>query len=139
MTDDEARVFLLEGTRTGKLATVREDGSPHIAPIWFTLDDEDLVFATGAETVKARNMRRDPRVTLCADLEEPPYGYVRVDGRAQLIDDDPDALLHWCTVIGGRYMGADRAEEFGRRNAVPSERLVRVTIERLVAPMEVAD
>jgi len=46
MTPDECRAFLLARARTGKLATVRADGRPHIAPIWFTLDGDDLIFTT---------------------------------------------------------------------------------------------
>jgi hypothetical protein len=50
---------------------------------------------------------------------------------------DPDALLTWATRIGGRYMGPDRADEFGRRNAVPSELLVRGRITRVIAYADV--
>ena len=57
MADDERRAFLLQGTRTGKLATVRRDGRPHVVPIWFLLDGDDVVLTTGADTVKGRNIR----------------------------------------------------------------------------------
>ena len=76
MSVDEYRQFLLEGTRTGKLATVRKDGRPHIAPVWFDLDGNELVFTTWHESVKAANMRRDPRVSICVDEEIPPYAFV---------------------------------------------------------------
>ncbi len=46
ITPDGCRAFLLERARTAKLATVRADGLPHIAPIWFTLDGNDLLFTT---------------------------------------------------------------------------------------------
>ena len=52
--------------------------------------------------------------------------------------DDPD-LLYWATRIGGRYMGAELAESYGRRNAVPGELLVRVTPEKIVARKNIAD
>jgi PPOX class probable F420-dependent enzyme len=68
----EQQAFLLEGTRTGKLATVRKDGRPHVVPIWFVLDGDTLVFTTGEASVKAANMRRDPRVAFCVDDETPP-------------------------------------------------------------------
>ena len=58
--------------RTAVLATVRADGRPHVAPIWFDLNDDVLIFTTGENTVKARNMRRDPRRQLLIDEEEPP-------------------------------------------------------------------
>jgi PPOX class probable F420-dependent enzyme len=137
MTDDERRVFLSEGTRTGKLATVRADGRPHVVPIWFVLDGDDLVFNTGAETLKGKALRRDPRVAICVDDEQPPFAFVMIEGTVTL-HDDVDAMLPWSTAIGGRYMGADRAEEFGRRNAVPGELLVRLTPTKIVAYTDVS-
>ena len=137
MTRDEWRAFLSRGTRTGKLATVRRDGRPHVVPIWFVLDGDDLVFTTGADTVKAQAMRRDARVCLCVDDEEPPFAFVMVEGTAAL-GEDMDELLRFATAIGGRYMGAERAEAFGRRNAVPGELLVRVTPEHVLAVDDVA-
>ncbi len=138
MSDDERRAFLLEGTRTAKLATVRVDGRPHIAPVWFVLDGDVLVFNTGAATVKGKAIARDPRVTLCVDDERPPFAYVIIEGTAE-IDTDLDDMLAWATRIGGRYMGADRAEEFGRRNAVDTELLVRVTPTRMLTETGVSD
>ena len=67
MTLDARRAFLTEGTRTAVLATAREDGRPHAAPIAFVLDDDDILFLTNAETVKGRDLLRDPRVTLVID------------------------------------------------------------------------
>jgi PPOX class probable F420-dependent enzyme len=139
MSAAERRAFLTKGTRTGKLATVRADGSPHVVPIWFVLDDDDsLVFTVDAASVKAKALRRDPRVSVCVDEELPPYAFVLVEGTAILLDDEPAKLRH-TTRIGGRYMGADRAEEFGRRNAVPSELLVRLPPTRLVARAAIAE
>jgi PPOX class probable F420-dependent enzyme len=138
MTSDEVRRFLTTGTRTGKIAVVRKDGSPMVVPIWFDLDEDDsLVFTTGHETIKARAIRSDPRVSLCVDREEPPYDYVRFDGTAELVEDGA-LLRRWATRLGGRYMGSDRAEEFGARNAVPGELVVRVTPTRVVGRAEVA-
>jgi PPOX class probable F420-dependent enzyme len=138
MTDDERRAFLLAGVRTAKLATVRRDGRPHVVPIWFDLDGDDVLFTTGAETVKGRAIRRDGRVCLCVDDERPPFAFVTIDGRAT-VEDDADELLRWAIRIGGRYMGADRAEEYGRRNAVEGELLVRVRPTHTVARAAIAD
>ncbi len=138
MTDAEYRSFLVDRARTASLATVRADGRPHVVPIWFDLDGETFVFTSGETTVKARNMRRDARVSLCVDDEEPPFHFVLVEGTAEMTADDPD-LLHWATRIGGRYMGAELAEAYGRRNAVPGELLVRVTPEKIVARKNIAD
>jgi PPOX class probable F420-dependent enzyme len=138
MTHDEYLRFMVERPRTAKLATVRADGRPHVAPVWFALDGETVIFMTGADTVKGRNLRREPRVTICVDDEQPPFSYAVVEGEAVASRNDPD-LLYWSTVIGERYMGAERAEEFGRRNAVDTELLVRVTPTRVVAERNVAD
>lgn len=138
MTDEEYRDFLLGSVRTATLATVRGDGRPHAAPIWYHLDGEAFVFTTGEDTVKGRNMRRDGRVTLCIDDGRPPFHFVIVEGVASLSEGDPD-LLYWATRIGGRYMGEERAEAFGRRNAVPGELLVRVVPTKVLAFRDIAD
>jgi PPOX class probable F420-dependent enzyme len=138
MTDDEWRAFVSHGTRTGKLSTVRADGSPHVAPIWFLLDGNDIVFNTGKETVKGRNLARDGRVALCVDDDRPPFGFVVLQGRARL-SEDLDEVRQWATRIGSRYMGEERGEEFGARNGVPGELLARFTVDRVVAVKGVAD
>ncbi len=138
MTADEARAFLLDGTRTGKLATVRRDGRPHVVPIWFLLDGDDVVFTTGRDTVKGRNLLRDGRASLCVDDERPPFGYVVVSGQATATAGASD-LLVWATRIAERYMGAELADEYGSRNAVESELLVRLKAERLHGLARVAD
>src|ERR671931_1498053 len=125
---EEIRAFLLEGTRTGKLACLSPAGWPHVMPIWFVLDGDEIVFSTGRDTVKGRYLRRDDRVSLCVDDERPPFAYVHIRGRAR-IDEESD-LLEWTTRIAERYVGSDQAAAYGRRNAVPSECLVRLHPER---------
>ena len=137
MTTDQVRDFLGHRTRTAKVATVMQDGRPHVMPVWFVLDGEQLLFTTGADSVKGRNLRRDPRIALLVDDETPPYAFVHVRGRVT-VHQDLDELLRFATAIGARYMGADRGEEFGRRNAVPGELLVRVTPERVIAEYDIA-
>jgi PPOX class probable F420-dependent enzyme len=138
MTNKEYHSFLRDRARTATLATVRADGRPHAAPVWFDLDGDTFVFTTGQDTVKGRNMRRDPRVTLCIDDDNPPFHFVIIEGTAELTSEDPD-LLHWSSRIGGRYMGAERADEYGQRNAVPTELLVRVTPEKILAHKNISD
>jgi len=138
MSDAEVHAFLTVGTRTAKVSTVRADGRPHVAPVWFVLDGDDVIFTTGADTVKGRSLRRDPRISLCVDDERAPYAYVLVEGFAALSEESAE-LLRWATVIGGRYMGAEQAEAFGRRNGVPGELLVRVTPTKIVAEAAIAE
>lgn len=137
MTTDECRGFLLAGTRTGKLATVRRDGRPHVVPIWFDLDGEAIVFTTGHDSVKAFNIRRYPHVCMCVDDQTSPFAFVQIEGTA-VLSDDLDALLYWATRIGGRYMGAELAEAYGRRNGVPGELLARVTPTKIIAQKDIA-
>ncbi|MEV4941422.1 PPOX class F420-dependent oxidoreductase [Streptomyces zaomyceticus] len=138
MTDEQWRTFVSAGTRTGKLATVRDDGSPHVVPIWFLLDGDSFVFNTGKDTVKGRNLARDGRVSLCVDDDTPPFAFVSLSGHAEL-SEEPAELRLWASRIGARYMGEDRADEFGERNGVPGELLVRVRIQKVIAKGGVAD
>ena len=137
MRPPEVARFLMSGTRTAKVATTMSSGQPHVMPVWFVLDGEELVFTTGAASVKGRNLRRDPRIALVVDEDVAPYAFVHLRGRAR-ISEDMDELLRFATEIGARYMGPERAEEFGRRNAVPGELLVRVTPERIIAETDLA-
>lgn len=139
MSDDERRAFLLGGTRTGVLATVRSDGRPHAAPLWFTLDGDDVVFTTGEATVKGRNLLRDGRATIVVDDGAPPFRFVIIEGRVDVVGDDPAELLRWTTILGARYMGEDRGAEYGRRNAVPSELLVRLRPDKIIASADIAE
>jgi PPOX class probable F420-dependent enzyme len=138
MTESEYHGFLQDRARTAVLATVRADGRPHVAPVWFDLDGDTFIFTTGQDTVKGRNLLRDPRIALCIEDENPPFHFVIVEGTAELTAEDPD-LLHWATRIGGRYMGAERADEYGQRNAVPSELLVRMTPQKTLAYKNISD
>jgi PPOX class probable F420-dependent enzyme len=137
MREDVWKAFVTEGTRTGKVSTVRPDGSPNIAPMWFLLDGGHLVFTTENDTMTGRNLRRDVRAALCVDDERPPFSFAVLRGRAE-ISEDPGQLLTWATTIAARYMGNDRAEEFGKRNSVPGMLLVRLRIEHVTAYAAIA-
>ncbi len=137
MSDEERRAFLSVGTRTAKLATTRKNGAPHVAPVWFVLDDDDVMFTTGENTAKGTALQRDGRVALCVDDDRPPFSFVIIEGIAS-VSRDPGDLLRWATRLGARYMGEDQAEQFGRRNAVPGELLVRVTPTKMIAEANIA-
>jgi len=124
--------------RTAKLAVVRADGSPHVAPVWVQRDGDEIVFMTSADTVKGKAILRDGRVSLCWDDDRPPFHFVTIAGTTTT-STDPDELLRWGTSIAGRYMGADLAEQYGRRNAVQPEMVVRVTPTRIVAKTDISD
>ncbi|ETB54081.1 PPOX class F420-dependent oxidoreductase [Mycobacterium avium subsp. hominissuis] len=130
--------FLSAGTRTGMLGYVAADGRPLVAPIWFVVDDGELAFNTGRGTAKARAIARDSRVVICVDDPHQPYSFVQVQGVAA-VSEDPAEVLDIATRTGARYMGADRADEFGRRNAVPGELVVRIRPTKVNSAFDVAD
>jgi PPOX class probable F420-dependent enzyme len=132
VTDPKISAFLGEGTRTGKLAYTGADGRPLVVPIWFIVEDGTLVFNTGKDTAKGKSLARDPRCTLCVDLEEPPYGFVQVQGTAEL-SEDLEELVRSATAIATRYVGPERAEDVGKRNGVPGELVVRLRPTKVIA------
>jgi PPOX class probable F420-dependent enzyme len=137
MSAERRRPFLQEGTRTAKLASIMPDGRPHVTPVWFVLDGDDVICTTWHTSAKARSLRRDARVSLCVDDDRPPFSFVMLEGTAS-ISEDVAQLRHWATQIGARYMGPDRAEEFGARNGVAGELLIRITPTRSVAEDRIA-
>ena len=138
LTDDEIRDFLLDGTRTGKLAWVGKDGRPHVTPIWFLLDGDDIVFNTHETSGKAKALTREGRACMVVDLEAPPYAFVKIDASVSF-DRDPDRVRELATRIGGRYMGEDQAEAYGERNGGDGEWIVRLTPTRIRAFGGVSD
>jgi PPOX class probable F420-dependent enzyme len=140
MAELSARVieFLSAGTRTGMLGYVAADGRPLVAPVWFVVDDGQLVFNTGRDTSKGRALARDSRVVICVDDPHPPYSFVQVQGVAT-VTEDPQDVLDIATRTGARYMGADRADEFCRRNAVPGELVARVSPTKVIAGFDISD
>jgi len=134
--DPAVRDFLSHGTRTGKLSYLAPSGRPLVAPVWFVVEDGSLVFNTNKDTAKGRALARDPRVSLCVDLEEPPYAFVQVQGEAEL-SEDPAELVRTATAIAARYMGAGRAEEFGQRNGVPGELVVRLRPAKVLVNFDI--
>jgi PPOX class probable F420-dependent enzyme len=134
--------FLSAGTRTGMLGYVAADGRPLVVPVWFVLDrgqdDGRLAFNTGRDTSKGRALARDSRVVICVDDPHPPYSFVQVQGVATVTEDPPD-VLDIATRTGARYMGAERADEFGRRNAIPGELVVRVRPTKVITGFDISD
>ena len=135
MTRQEIFELLSTGTRTAHVASTRADGSPHVAPVWFSADGTPdafvIHFTTSATSVKGRTLQRDSRVALTVDDPHPPFAFVIIEGNAEL-NEDLDQLLEVATRLGEKYMGSDRAVEFGRRNAVAGELLATVRPIRLI-------
>jgi PPOX class probable F420-dependent enzyme len=151
MSKKEIRKFLMQGTFTGKLATVKKDGSSHIVPIWFVLDggsnkggsgrkgkDEDIIFTTDSTSVKAKNIQHDNRVSICVDDQTPPFSFVVVYGTAKIHLYKQRELFRFATKIARRYMGKENAELYGRRNSTEGEVLVRIKPTRIIAEKDIA-
>ncbi|MGM1063552.1 PPOX class F420-dependent oxidoreductase [Saccharothrix sp. Mg75] len=124
--------------RTGKLAVVRKDGSPHVTPVWVDLDGDALVFTTHPATIKGRSIARDGRVSVCFDDERPPHSFATVSGRAEVVDD-PERVRYWSARIAARYLSPERAAAFAARDGVAEEVVVLVRDPRVVAKLDVAD
>jgi PPOX class probable F420-dependent enzyme len=152
MSKKEIRKFLMQGTFTGKLSTVKKDGSSHIVPIWFVLDggkkkksatarrakDDDIIFTTNGTSVKAKNIQRDSRVSICVDDQTPPFSFVVVYGTAKIHRYKQRELFRFATKIAQRYMGKEKAELYGRRNSTEGEVLVRIKPTRIIAEKDIA-
>lgn len=139
MTKDEIRNFLLQGTFTGKLGTINKNETPHVVPIWFTLDNKNnILFTTNETSVKAKNIKRDSRVSLCVDDQVPLYSFVTIDGIAEISSNKPTEIYKWAKRIAARYMGNDKAEEYGRRNSSEGELLIKIKPTKVIGQKDVA-
>ncbi|MET9275420.1 pyridoxamine 5'-phosphate oxidase family protein [Kribbella sp. NPDC003557] len=94
----------VESTSIAHLATVLPDGSPHSIPLWVSTLDEKIIFLTGPDSRKARNLRNDPRVALSLAPVDNPYEPVIVRGRVvEWIDGDAGWQL--VDQIAQKYIG----------------------------------
>jgi len=146
MSKTELVRFLMHGTFTGKLATVKEDGGSHVVPIWFVLDNEknrdrvgNIMFTTGSTSVKSNNIQRDNRVSICIDDQIPPFSFVTIFGTAKIYPYKQKEVLKWATKIAERYMGKSNAETYGRRNSEEGLVLVHIKPTRIIAEKDIAD
>jgi PPOX class probable F420-dependent enzyme len=147
MSKNETKKFLIQGTFTAKITTVNKDGSPHVVPVWFVLDDrknqtarkiEDIVFTTYEDSIKATNIQRDNRVSICVDDQTPQFSFVTIHGTAKLVRQEYNELLKWNTRIAERYMGKSNAKAYGKRNSTEGVILVRVKPTKIIAEKDVA-
>ena len=145
MSKAEIGRFLMRGNFTGKLATVKKDGSSHVVPIWFVLDNcnskgkvGDIIFTTGDTSVKASNIQRDNRVSICVDDQIPPFSFVTIFGTAKIYPYKQKEVFKWARKIAERYMGKKNAEAYGRRNSGEGEVLVRIKPTRVIAEKDIA-
>jgi len=145
MSKAEIARFLKRGTFTGKLATVKKDGSSHVVPIWFVLDNGkggskvgDIIFTTGEASVKANNIQRDKRVSICIDDQKPPFSFVTIYGTAKIYPYKQKEALKWATKIAERYMGKNKAKAYGRINGGEGAIVIRIKPTRVIAEKDIS-
>ena len=110
MTRQEMESYLHE-THIANLATLKRDGSPHLAPIWYEYDKEKLYIIAGNSSVKVRNINRDPRVVVSIAVPDEPYKYVLIEGNAEVTTGDLEmTTISMCI----RYRGVDRGSRLAR-------------------------
>lgn len=145
MSKKEIIRFVMHDTFTGKLATYRKDRGSHVVPIWFVLDNKssrdeigDIVFIIYDESVEAKNIKQDSRVSICVDDQMPLFSFVTIFGTAKIYPYKQEEVLMWATKIAERYMGKKNAEEYGKRNSGEGTVLVRITPEKIIGERDTA-
>jgi PPOX class probable F420-dependent enzyme len=144
MSKAEIGRFLTKGTFTAKLATVKEDGSSHVVPIWFVLEKKsrdkvgNIIFTTGSTSVKAINIQRDNRISICIDDQIPPFSFITIFGTAKIYPYKQKEVLKWATKIAERYMGKSNAEAYGKRNSEEGLVLVIIKPTKIIAEKDIA-
>lgn len=120
---DDVRA-LLDEPNFAHLATLLPDGSPQSAPVWIGLEGDRILVATGEGSLKARNTRRDPRVSLSVVAMDNPYREAQIRGR--VVERRPDPRFEIMDRISHKYTG----KAFPMR-ANPEQRVVLViAVER---------
>lgn len=103
MIDPEVRE-VLDGTSTAHLATILPDGAPHSVPVWVGTEGDHVAILTGPQTLKARNLRRDPRVALSLTPVDNPFHPILIRGRVvEWLDGD--AAWEVIDRIAQKYIG----------------------------------
>jgi PPOX class probable F420-dependent enzyme len=135
LTEAEQAELLREAC-TLQVASINRDGTPHLVPMWFVLDDEGLIaFTTYGTSQKVRNLERDPRITVLAETGS-VYNELRgvsIDGRAEVIAD-PEVTARILALEGAKHAGRPRPDRPSERTE-PARPTKRVTIR--VHPLRV--
>lgn len=136
MSDDDVIAFLTSPTRTGHIATVRPDGRPHSATIWFIIDGRDIMFLTHSSSVKGRNLAQNPQAMFSVDDPELPYTAVTAEGPVE-ISHDPDEVHRWALELAARYHGEEHAEEIAA--GLPDDTVYRLTPTHFTGLADIAE
>ena len=127
---EKARAYLQE-LRFAVLATINLDGTPQLTTMWYLLEDDGTItMNTKVGRAKERNMRRDPRISICI---EDGYNFLTINGTVQLIDD-PERAQHDIYRLSARYHGEEKAR---RQMQVQFSKEIRVSL--LLTPERVIE
>lgn len=132
MTADEWRSFLTAGTRLAHIALTRADGRPHVTPVCFILDGDELAFALSPGSVKGKSLARDRRIAVCVSDERQPYSFVSIEGHART-SADPDQIRRVAAGIADRYYAAQPAEDLAESFVTGGFTAVRISITNVIA------
>ncbi len=126
MFTDEIRA-LLDAPHVGMLGTTNLDGTPLLTPTWHAREGDGLWLVIGPRSLKARNIRRDPRVMYVV-MDESGYTYVTIQGRARLESGEEGAKPREMAV---RYLGEQAGMRFAERDYIKEEIVCRITPEKV--------
>ncbi|MDT0378540.1 PPOX class F420-dependent oxidoreductase [Streptomyces sp. DSM 42041] len=128
MFSDELKK-VLDGNVFVHIATIQPDGSPQVSPVWVKRDGEELLISTTLGRRKARNLERDPRVTVVVQPAEAPYTYAEIRGSVTLTTEGGQELID---ELARKYTGKTYAE-FNPESHKDGERVVvRITPRKVV-------
>ncbi len=132
MTDNEWRSFVTAGTRLAHIALTRADGRPHVTPVCFILDGDELAFALSPGSIKGKSLARDPRVAVCVSDERRPYGFVTIEGQART-SAEPDQVKHVAAGIADRYYSSQPAADLIESFVQEGFTAVHISITNVIA------
>jgi len=113
------------------LATVKADGSPHVAPVWFQYQNGQIRIVTQTNSVKSRNIQHEPRVSLSVAIHERPYKYVLVNGTAELSKEGIPELTRALAI---HYQGGQEGNEYADRVLVEMDfYLITITPTKIIS------
>jgi PPOX class probable F420-dependent enzyme len=99
---DESTRTLLDAPNFAVVATLTASGAPHTSTVWYLRDGDTILISVTADKLKARNLARDPRISLTVSDRGNPYHSVDLRGTAELVDDPEKALP---ARLAERYLG----------------------------------
>jgi PPOX class probable F420-dependent enzyme len=132
MAADEWRSFVTAGTRLAHIALTRADGRPHVTPVCFILDGDELAFALSPGSVKGKSLARDQRIAVCISDEQQPYSFVAIEGHART-SAEPDQVRRVAAGIADRYYPAQPADDVAESFVTEGFTAVRISITNVIA------